>query len=102
MTPVNSQDALRGTALAAIADTTLWIVWFAGMLFYVPRLMRHYNDLRIQLPAGTQYVLTLSRWLVEYPYVIPCLLLAGVALDAGVAFLLRRNASSRRPAWIWW
>jgi type II secretory pathway component PulF len=102
MTAANARDALRATALAVLADTVLWIVWFAGMLFYVPRLMRHFQDLRVQLPTGTQLVLAASRWLVHYPYLIPFFLLAGIALDGGVGYLLRTRAPARRLAWLWW
>lgn len=102
VTMTSARDALKATILAVVADAVLWVVWFAGMLVYVPQMERRFRDLNLALPPFTLSVLAVARWLQHYPYMIPFLIVAGAGLDGAVGFLLRLNPNLRRLAWLWW
>jgi type II secretory pathway component PulF len=98
----NFREALKATVLTVAVDTALWIVWFVCMLVYVPPMMRRFRDLDVHLPPFTQQVLAVAQWLNHYPYMIPSIMVLGIALDGGFGLLLRSNPQLRLLAWLWW
>jgi type II secretory pathway component PulF len=102
VTAASARYALKVTILAVAVDAVLWIVWFAAMLIYVPQRMQRFRDLNLELPYFTRSVLAVGRWVENYPYMIPFIMIMGVALDGGFGFLLRCNPKLRLLAWLWW
>jgi type II secretory pathway component PulF len=102
MTSADSRDALKATALAVLADAVLWVVWFAGLLFFVPRLEQVFRSLNVKLPPATVWLVGLARWLAAHVVLVPLLLLLILGIDGAVGYLLRRNPSTKRLAWLWW
>src|SRR5437016_5930072 len=86
------------SALAAvIGHGALWAVFFAGLLFLVPRAERTIRDFNMSVPALTVGVLNASRWAVDYYYLAPLVILPLLVLDGAVYLTLRRTLPS--PVW---
>ena len=79
----------------------LWIWLRDFLLRSVPRFKRTFIDYGMRLPAETEWTLGLSDWIGEYWYLLVPILLALLALDGGVSYLLYRFRKTRWVYWLW-
>jgi hypothetical protein len=89
--------------IATVIHAVLAFVLFFGLLFWVPRYEKIFNDFNMQLPAMTKALIATSRWLGDYWYVV--IFPVGLLFAAGLWILSRlcRFPRSRRLGlhWLW-
>src|SRR5262245_27417735 len=72
-------------------------VFFLVLIFLGPRAERAIRDFNLKVPVLTETVLSLSRWVVDYFYLTPLILLPLLVVDGAVYVTLRRTL--RSPVW---
>jgi type II secretory pathway component PulF len=97
-----ARQAARTTIRFVLLDAALWFVWLVGMLVAVSYVERTFRSFSLKVPAFTEAVLYVGRWLDAYWYVVaPPALLLWLALDGTVGYLLRSREGTRRLGNAW-
>jgi hypothetical protein len=96
-----ARQAARTTIRFVLLDAALWVVWLVGMLVAVSYMERTFRNFSLKVPPFTEAVLAVGRWLDAYWYVGLPALLAWLALDGAVGFLLRSREGTRRLGNVW-
>ena len=71
----------------------------ALLIFYIPRVERVLREFNIKLPASTEWVLGVGRWLANYWYILPPSFLLWLVLAGGLLGVLRQY--NRGLGWLW-
>jgi type II secretory pathway component PulF len=96
-----TRQAARTTVRFVLLDAALWVIWLVGMLVAVSYMERTFRDYNLKVPAFTEAVLFVGRWLDTYWYLgLPALPL-WLALDGTVGYLLRSREGTRRLGNVW-
>ena len=92
----------RADAVVVVTvHAALWLLFFTGVALFVPHFDKQFAGWQMGLPALTEEVLALSRWVTAYGVVVPLALLPLLALDGGILFLLRRQPRTRLLGMLW-
>src|SRR5262245_44325481 len=92
----------RADAVVALAiHTLLWCLFFTALAIAVPPYDRQFAEWRMKLPALTEVVMDLSRWVTTYWMTIPLVVLPLLAVDGGVFWVLRRGPQTRPLGMAW-
>ena len=91
----------RATLLFVMLDAALWVFWLVGMIVAVSYVQRTVRDFTLKVPAFTQTVLAVGRWLNASWYVGVPLLLVWLAVDGAVGAALRSREGTRRLGNLW-
>ena len=91
-TPSHKRFSLT-TPLAVILHTVLWCAFFALLYFRVQKLKSIFDGFDVEVPSSTMLVIDISTLLFGYPFVVPLLLILGVAVDTAVLSSLNHHSS---------
>ena len=93
--------AARTTLRFVLLDAALWVVWLVGMFVAVSYVEGPFRTYSLKVPAFTEAVLAVGRWLHAYWYLCVPGLLLWLAVDGAVGFALRSREGTRKLGDFW-
>ena len=91
-----STVALVGTVVTVVIHAALLFGAVFALIWIVPRFKEMFADMRIELPALTLFLITMSDWLKNFWYLAFPAVMSLLAVDALVYWALAR----RRGTWV--
>ena len=102
MNQASLRSALWGTVVHVGCHLSLWFVFVAVLILYVPSRQKIFVDSKLKLPEMTIHILDLSDWILEFWFFLtPFLILILLMVDAPIYFLCRVRLRSRFPSRLW-
>jgi len=72
------------------------------MLVVVPSYKHMFQDFKLKVPLVTEFVISISDWVLNYWYVLPFFVMPALALDVGIMLVSwRRKPWGRAFALLW-
>jgi type II secretory pathway component PulF len=96
-----ASKSILGWLGPALVHAGLAVAIFTTLVWLGPRADRFYRDMNMNLPALTTAVLAVVRWMGNYWYVVVPPLVALLAADTVVLWLLNRQSSKRARRGFW-
>ena len=95
------RPTLQWPAVTVLLHGICVIALTAGVRFMVPPYKGIFRDFKMRLPWITEAVIRISDWFRIYWYILPFVIVAVLALDGGVVFLLGQAGRRKlRIAWL--